>query len=142
MILGKKCLAILFLFFSCTNQHNQFEGDSKIFEKYLKVNFARSIPEDSTNFFIVSINGCPSCIHKTLSRIPHIKHGICIVSLAVYDKYMPIENQRIWIDTMGKCDRLKYNNGNIGLIQTFHNKIYNIVNIEPTNIDSIFQEFH
>ncbi|MBS1781772.1 MAG: hypothetical protein JSS78_01770 [Bacteroidetes bacterium] len=102
----------------------------------------RSIPDDSTNFLIVSINGCPSCIHKTFSQIAYIKHGICILSLATYEKYMPKVNQSVWIDSMDKCDRLKYNNGNIGLIQTVHKKIYNIINIESTNIDSIYQVLH
>ena len=110
---------------------SKYIRDDKIFSGYLSRQFHAKIAEDSTNYILVSENGCPGCITKPINALQNSKKSKIILTETLYQKlqneYKCKVTSHYVIDSSGEINDLKYHHGNVCIIQAYKSKIYNII---------------
>lgn len=130
----------LMFLLSCENSKSgEYEKETKIFGNYLSNTFHQALATDSTNYFLFSDSGCPGCMKRS-SRYyqknwPRNKY---IMSPTLHENNFSLFEENIMIDSTGTINRLKYNGGNIGIIQVANKQVYRIIYVEASTIDSIY----
>ena len=95
------------------------------------------------NYFVFSENGCPGCMKRTNAFYQkNHKHNVYIMSKLFHEKYNNFFHENVLIDSSGKINRLKYHGGNIGIIQVAQQQVYNIIYVEASTIDSIYNKLN
>ena len=131
--------------FSCKNvvKKSKYTNDEAIFNEYLSSIFHLKINSDSTNYILISDDGCHGCIERAIITLSNYPKSTFILSKAGIQKYGAIKENtspaHILIDSSLKINRLKYHNSNIGIIQTAKGEIYNIVNMDAVNLYDIIK---
>jgi len=126
-----------------TAKDNAYQKETKIFSNYLEEKFHEALAKDSVNYFVFSENGCPGCMKRANAFYQkNHKHNVYIMSKQFHEKYFNFFHENILIDSSGKINRLKYHGGNIGIIQVAHQQVYNIIYVEASTIDSIYNKLN
>lgn len=138
-------LLIIVLIASCssTTKDNKYERDNTAFNNYLTSVFGLKIANDSTNYVLISDNGCHGCIEATITTLSNYNKTTFIVSNAAKEKYKNVLSglveKRVLVDTTLRINRLKYHRGNVGIIQTTNGHIFNVVNLDAVNLYKILR---
>jgi hypothetical protein len=117
-----------------------YREEEKNFNSYLSSTFGRTIGADSTNYILMSDNGCRSCINETADVFSKYQKSLFIVSPRTYNDFVArlgIPRTHCLIDSSARINRLRYSNGSIGIVQAAHNRIYNIAYVEAYSMGEL-----
>ncbi len=138
-------LIALILLIACSPPAEKYQEDTIAFNAYLeKHQFDKNLASDSVDFVLVSSSACHGCVQKSFNRLLAEKKVILVASTRTLQHNSDlIANSKNYLeDNTDDLDRLKYHNRNIGIIRTYRRKIFDIVYVDPSTIDSIIKEFY
>lgn len=138
-------LVALILSISCSSPAEKYKEDTIAFNSYLeKHQFDKNLTRDSVDFVLVSSSACHGCVQKSFNRLLVEKKVVLVASTRTLQHNSDlIANSKNYLeDNTDDLDRLKYHNRNIGIIRTYRRKIFDIVYVDPSTIDSIIKEFY
>ncbi len=138
-------IAVSMLVSSCKHQENsdRYSKETTQFNSYLQQYFETKIPSDTSYYVLVSSKGCSGCIKMFVKLLtsPATKskvHFIVSSNLLIKENLDPgLLSKVVMIDTANKVDRLPYHKGNIAVMETANEKIFNYYNVEPYQTDSV-----
>lgn len=140
-------IAISILGFACKDEKPKETGLEKHFSNYLNNTFKKTLANDSTWYVLVNESGCAGCVSRTIQHYYNNPKAIFIFSVSSRNRFFEhIEEESFrakqWIDSSGKVNRLKYNNGNIGIISVHDGHIDTVYALDATNTDAVLQILH
>ena len=121
-----------------THKNNKYSNETSYFSKFLKTAFNQEINNDSTNYVLISDNGCHGCIARTIHIMSEYRRSTFIVSKDMYNEHRKDFNNikaHLLVDSTMAINRLRYHNGNIGIVQAEEGDIFNILYIDIANLD-------
>lgn len=138
-------LVALFLSISCSSPTGKYREDTIAFNAYLeKHQFDKSLTSDSIDFVLVSSSACHGCVQKSFNRLLAEKKVILVASTqTLHHNSDLIANSKNYLeDNTDDLDRLKYHNRNIGIVRMHNMKIYDLVYMDPSTIDSVINKLY
>lgn len=139
-------LIILFLiFFSCKNNPSvsNYEKETRIFNKYLKDVFSKTIPFEKRIFVILPCVGCEGCISSIIKMIDNCTDLLdsfnisLVITNETFLKYSSslVDCNNIFVDKKGSICKYEFGYGYPSIYQTKNGEITNICTLSPEKIN-------
>lgn len=133
-------IACSVFYFNNIHTSQKYAAEQEAFNDYLKKTFNTRIGHDTTNYIILSDEGCHGCISETIKHLYRNRKSVFVLSRSNYLKNSILfegRKERLLIDTTSLVNDLSYHNGNIGVIQTCNDEIFNIMSFDLSDMSGL-----
>lgn len=133
-------ITFFLLSFNYKGAPQKYATDQYAFNNYLEMSFKKRIGHDTTNYIILSDEGCHGCISETIKHLYRNRKSVFVLSRSNYLKNRILfegRKERLLIDTTSLVNDLSYHNGNIGVIQTCNDEIFNIMSFDLSDMSGL-----